>query len=68
MLKAHVSGRVGVVFRSPSRGIIEHTMHMEFPTTNNDVEYEVVLVGIRFTLTLGEGVVKLLTNSRLVAH
>lgn len=52
-----------VAHRSLNREIVEHAMHLEFPTTKNVTEYEVVLADIRIAAA-----VKLLMDSCLVAH
>ena len=40
---------VGVVLRTPKGDKIECMIHLDFPTTNNKAEYEVLVVGLDLT-------------------
>ena len=37
---------VGLQLKSPTREMIEHTIRLDFPTLNNETEYEAILAGI----------------------
>uniref|UniRef100_A0A2N9G201 Integrase catalytic domain-containing protein n=1 Tax=Fagus sylvatica TaxID=28930 RepID=A0A2N9G201_FAGSY len=39
------SGGVGIVLRSPEGDIIKQAIRLQYPTTNNEAEYEALLVG-----------------------
>jgi ribonuclease HI len=41
------SASVGVVFISPSQEVITLSFKLEFETTNNIVEYEALVLGLR---------------------
>ena len=43
----------GLVFQALSNKQLEYTIRMEFKATNNDVEYEVLLAGLRVAMKLG---------------
>jgi hypothetical protein len=44
---------VGVVFISPAKEVIPFSYKLEFYTTNNIVEYEALLLGLRDTKEMG---------------
>ena len=39
-------GGAGVVLLSPERDVIECMIRLDFPTTNNEAEYEVLVAGL----------------------
>lgn len=41
-------------------------VRLQFPTTNNEVEYEVILTGLRIVRALGAKNILLKSNSKLV--
>ena len=43
---------VGPILQSPTGKMIEQTIHLNFSTSNNEAEYEVVLAGLDLTLVL----------------
>ncbi|XP_075655290.1 uncharacterized protein LOC142625539 [Castanea sativa] len=58
--------RVGVVLISPEKLVIEKSLRLGFPATNNEAEYEALLVGAQMVKHLGGRVVRLYCDSRLV--
>ena len=42
--------RIGLVLQSPNRELIEQAIRLNFLASNNEAEYEVVLVGLDLTL------------------
>ena len=44
---------VGVVLRSSERDKIECIIYLNFPTTNNEAEYEALVVGLYLTKVVG---------------
>ncbi|XP_075660080.1 uncharacterized protein LOC142629911 [Castanea sativa] len=58
---------VGVVLISPEKLVIEKSLRLGFPATNNEAEYEALLVGAQMVKHLGGKVVRLYCDSRLVA-
>ena len=46
--------------------IVEKSLRLDFPATNNEAEYEVLLEGMAMVQRMGEKSIKLFSNSRLV--
>ena len=47
------SGRAGVVILTPEGDKIECMIRLDFPTTNNEVEYEALVVGLDLAKAAG---------------
>ncbi|XP_075659059.1 uncharacterized protein LOC142628917 [Castanea sativa] len=47
------AGGVGVVLKSPEGDEIECMIRLDFPTTNNEAEYEALIVGLDFAKIVG---------------
>ena len=58
--------RVGLVLISPEKVIIEKSLRLDFPTTNNEAEYEALLIGMAMVQRMGGQSIKLFSDSRLV--
>ena len=58
--------RVGLVLISPEKVIIENSLRLNFSATNNETEYEALLIGMAMVQRIGGKSIKLLLNSRLV--
>ena len=58
--------RVGLVLISPEKVIIEKSLRLDFPTTNNEAEYEALLIGMAMVQRMGGKSIKLFSDSRLV--
>ena len=58
--------KVGIVIVSPNRITIEKSLRLGFSSTNNKAKYEALLAGVAMVKKLGEKVVKVFLNSRLV--
>ena len=43
---------VGLVLTSPEGVVAEYALRFEFPTTNNGVEYEALIVGLKIAKEL----------------
>ena len=56
-------GGVGVVLLSPEGDLIECMVRLDFPTTNNEVEYETLVVGLDLTKAAGAARVVLYCDS-----
>ena len=39
-------GGAGVILLSPEGNVVKCMVHLDFPTTNNEAEYEVLVVGL----------------------
>ena len=59
-------GRVGVVLLSPKKDILRYRVQLKFPATNNEAEYEAVLMGLRIAKALGVRNLKLNSDSKFV--
>ena len=62
----HRGSRVGLVLLSPKKIIIEKSLRLDFSVTNNEAEYEALLVGMTIVQKMGGKVVEIFSNSRLV--
>ena len=60
------SGGVGIVLKSPEGDIIKQAMRLQYPTTNNEAEYEALLVGLKTAKTLGATELDVRSDSQLV--
>ena len=58
--------RVGLVLVSPEKIIIEKSLRLGFSATNNEVEYEALLVGMVMVQRMGGKTVEMFSDSRLV--
>ena len=58
---------VGLVLISPKKIIVEKSLRPDFSTTNNEVEYEALMIGMAMVQRIGRKSVKVFSNSRLVA-
>ena len=52
-LSAQRRGGVGVVITTPDREVLKYGVQLKFPATNNEVEYESILTGLRLGRVLG---------------
>ena len=57
---------MGLVVISPNKIIIEKSLRLGFSTTNNEAEYEALLVGMTMVYKMGGKIVEIFSNSRLV--
>ena len=57
---------VGLVLMSPEKVVIEKSLRLDFSTTNNEAEYEALLVGMAMVQSMGGKSIKLFSDSRLV--
>ena len=57
---------VGLVLVSPEQIIIEKLLRLGFSTTNNEVEYEALLVGMTMVQRMGRKAMEMFSDSRLV--
>ena len=58
--------RVGLVVISPEKIIIEKSLRLRFLATNNEAEYEALLVGMIMVHKMGGKIVEIFSDSRLV--
>ena len=57
---------VGLVLVSPEKVVIEKSLRLNFSVTNNEAEYETLLVGMAMVQRMGGKSIKLFSDSRLV--
>ena len=57
---------VGLVLMSPEKVVIEKSLRLDFSATNNEAEYETLLVGMTMVQKMGGKFIKLFSDSRLV--
>ena len=55
-----------LVLISPERITIKKSLRLGFPATNNEAEYETLLVGMTMVQKMGGEVVEIFFDSRLV--
>ena len=57
---------VELVLISPEKVVIEKSLRLDFSATNNEAEYEALLVGMAMVQRMGGKSIKLFSDSRLV--
>ena len=57
---------VGLVLTSSEKVIVEKSLRLDFPATNNEAKYEALLEGIAMVQRMGGKSIKLFSDSRLV--
>ena len=57
---------VGLVLMSPEKVVIEKSLRLDFPGTNNEVEYDALLEGMAMVQRMGGKFIKLFSDSRLI--
>ncbi|GAU37759.1 hypothetical protein TSUD_102760 [Trifolium subterraneum] len=57
----------GIILENGDGVLIEVSLGLSFPTTNNQAEYEVFLAGLRLAEDMGAEEIKIFTDSQLVA-
>ncbi|XP_024007765.1 uncharacterized protein LOC112083885 [Eutrema salsugineum] len=65
---SHKGSDVGIRLKSPEREVIEQSFRLSFPTSNNDAEYEALIVGLRLAKSIGAEHVHAYCDSQLVAN
>ena len=65
---ASVMGGVRVILSSPKKDVLKYGGQLQFPATNNEAEYEVVLMGLWVAKALGLRNLKLNSDSKLVTE
>ena len=58
--------RVGLVLISPEKVIVEKSLRLDFSATNNEAEYETLMMGMAMVQRMGGKSVKVFSDSRLV--
>jgi ribonuclease HI len=58
----------GLVFVTPEAGIIRHSLALTEPCTNNEAEYEALIVGLELSLELEIKTVRIFGDSQLIIN
>ena len=66
-LSNQCAGGVGVVLQSREGDLIEFAVCLQFPTTNNEVEYEAVLTGLDLTKAAGASSVVIHSDLQVIS-
>ena len=61
-------GGAGVVLLSPEGDVVKCMVHLNFPTTNNEVEYEVLVVGLDLARATGATSVVIYCDSQVITN
>ena len=59
---------VDVIMTSPENDVLKYEVQLQFPTTNNEAEYEAVLTSLKVAKALGVRNLRLKTNSKLIVR
>ena len=62
------AGGAGIVLRSLEGDKIECMVHLNFPTTNNEAEYEALVAGLDFAKVAGVASVVIHCDSQVVTN
>ncbi|KAL2236290.1 UNVERIFIED_CONTAM: Gag-Pol polyprotein [Sesamum indicum] len=61
------NGAAGILIEGPAGMEIEVAVRLSFPVTNNEAEYEALLLGLELALEAGAQILEVYTDSQLVA-
>uniref|UniRef100_A0A2N9EWL9 Integrase catalytic domain-containing protein n=1 Tax=Fagus sylvatica TaxID=28930 RepID=A0A2N9EWL9_FAGSY len=50
---------VGIVFKTPEGHLLKHVVRLQYPTTNNEAEYEALFAGLQVAKVLGATTLKI---------
>ena len=64
----YTSARIGVVLEAPSGLKIEEAQRLNFQATNNEAEYEALIYGLGLAKHLGVKLLKVRSDSKLIAE
>ncbi|XP_050211734.1 uncharacterized protein LOC126661896 [Mercurialis annua] len=59
---------VGMVLKEPHSIKMQHSINLNFPATNNSVEYEALIAGLRMTTVVKAECLKVQSDSQLVVN
>ncbi|XP_034701958.1 uncharacterized protein LOC117926776 [Vitis riparia] len=58
--------RVGLLLKTPTGERLEQSIRLNFPASNNEAEYEVILSGLNFAITLNASKLKIHSDPQLI--
>ncbi|XP_016648948.1 PREDICTED: uncharacterized protein LOC107880917 [Prunus mume] len=59
---------VGLVLISPDKVVLEYLLRFKFHASNNEVDYEALLAGLRLAKEMGAKQIQIFSDSQLVVH
>ena len=59
---------ISVIMMSPENDFLKYGVQLQFPATNNEVEYEAILASLRVARALGVKNLRLRSDSKLIAR
>ena len=62
------AGGAGAVLLSPEGDVVECMIHLDFPTTNNEAEYETLVAGLDLAKAVGATSVVIYYNSQVITN
>ena len=60
--------RAGIVLVSPEGVVLEQAVRLKFSASNNEAEYEALMIGLRTARKLGASHLQVFSDSQLVAN
>ena len=57
---------IGIILKSPEGDVIKQAIRLQYPTTNNEAEYEALLTGLKLAKVLGAAELDICSDSQLV--
>ncbi|RDX73535.1 Retrovirus-related Pol polyprotein, partial [Mucuna pruriens] len=64
----HIGSGAGIILEGPTGVLIEQSLHFEFKASNNQAEYEALLVGMKLAQELGTKKLMAKSDSKLVTR
>ena len=65
-LSTQKRGMADVIIITPEGDVLKYKVQLQFLVTNNDAEYEAILIGLRVAKVLGAKIALLKRDSKLV--
>ena len=62
------AGGIGIILKSPEGDKLKYAAHLQYQTTNNEAEYEVLLKGLELAKSLGAEAVIVQRDSQLIIN
>ncbi|PKU82315.1 putative mitochondrial protein [Dendrobium catenatum] len=60
--------RVGLIFITPEKGMLHFSYHLSEPCTNNEAEYEALIIGLELAILMEIKMIKIFGDSQLVIN